>query len=390
MAHAEIRNRVLFGLALVAVVAGATLLFLYLGRDRGDRAVPETARPVLAVRVERASDRLATYPARVRAQQELTIEFEVQGVVKRLPVVRGQRVAENDLLAELDLRDFQSRLDASVARHEQAKTELEAITNAFERGAATQMEVTRARTAVDLARAERELDEKALEDATLRAPFDGLVADIYIDLHQPIRPSQRVLRLLDTSTIRVEVNVHESRAAFARHYEKRVRHTVRFDFLPDAEFDAELIEYTTEAERTTQTFVATLEIEPPEGALILPGMTATVIEYALDVEGNGGSVTVPPEAVWIDGQGNSFVWVLEDEQEGAATARRVAVEIGTMLPGGVELVEGPGPGTLIATAGLRELRDGQRVRPVEADRRRTPDLDRIDPAPAAQSEGARN
>ncbi|MCC5785489.1 MAG: efflux RND transporter periplasmic adaptor subunit [Phycisphaerales bacterium] len=375
MAHAEIRNRVFVGLALVAVVAGATLLYFVLGRNRTDHAAPETVRPVLAVRVERPREELATYPARVRARQELTLEFEVPGVVRGLPITRGQRVGEGDTLAELDLRDFRSRRTASIARHEQAEIELRAITSAAERGAATQMETTRAKTAVDLAKAERELAEKAFEDATLSAPLDGLVSDIYIDLHQPIRPGQRVLRLLDISAIRIEVNVHESRVAFARNYEDRVRHAVRFDFLPGEEFDAELIEYTTEAARTTQTFVAILEMVPPEEAVILPGMTATVIEYASESEGDGGPVVVPPEAIWIDGEGNRFVWALEEGVDGTATARRLSVRTGTILPAGVELVEGPEPGTLIATAGLRELREGQRVRPVEGSHR---------PAPAAE------
>lgn len=392
MKHAEIRNRVVVGLSLIAVAAVSITLFTLLGRDRTEAPKTEPVRPVPAVRIEQPGDRLATYPARVRARQELTLEFEVPGVVRELPISRGQRVSENDPLAKLDLRDFQSRLDATVARHKQAQIEFEAISAAVERGAATQMELTRTTTAVDLARAERELAEKALEDASLRAPFDALVADVYIDLHQPIRPGQRVLRLLDTSAIRIEVNVHESRAAFARRYEERVRHTVRFDFLPGIEFDAELIEFTTEADRTTQTFIAILEMTPPAEALILPGMTATVSEYALDAESADGYSVVPPGAVWIDGNGDRFVWVLEDQQDGTAIARRTAVGTGTMLSGGVELVDGPGPGTLIAAAGLRELRDGQRVRPIQADRRapRPERTDRTDPTPDDRAEGGPN
>lgn len=349
------------GVGALLMLVGGLSVFLIDWR----RVPPEPeplVRPLKTLVVGGVFPEVRTHPARIRARQEVTLAFEVPGVVRELPVLRGERVEAGQLLAQLDLRDFRSRLSSAEARLRQASVELDATSQARERGAVSEMEFTRTSAAVELAQAEFDLAEKALEDATLLAPFDGIVADIFVDRFTNVAARTRVLRLQDSGAVRMEVNVPESRVAFARRYEAQASFEARFDFLPGRSFEAALVEFTTEADPVTQTFRAVFEIEPPEEAVILPGMTATIVEH-LGVA-DSGPVRVPLEAVVFTDEGSASVWVVESSPDGTGVVRAVPVSVGEVTGADVVILAGIEPGGVIAGAGVGQLRDGQRVRPL--------------------------
>jgi len=216
--------------------------------------------------------------------------------------------------------------------------------------------------------AERDIAEKSLEDATLRAPFDGMLSDVFVDQFQKVAPGTIVARLQGGDGVRVEINVDAGRVALARRMNEQVRHVVRFDFLPEREFDATLAEFTTEADANTQTFRAFFQIEPPTDVVILPGMTATVIEIAKDAIDLAPGVTVPLDAVVFDGSGGQpFVWKVSDEGDrGTATVARTPITVAEVASDRVRIANGLAEGTRVAAAGVHHLKDGQRVRPVSS------------------------
>jgi hypothetical protein len=57
-----------------------------------------------------------------------------------------------------------------------------------------------------------------------------------------------------------------------------------------------------------------------------------------------------------------FVFLLEPEEGEVATAHKRRVTIGPLTTAGFEIVDGLTAGQRIATAGLQNLLDGQRVR----------------------------
>jgi len=357
---------VVVGLALIAGAIASLVLIDW----RPDPKAPEPPirpLPVIVVGERSGADRV--FPALVRPYQDATLAFQVSGVLRRLTVSRGDRVEKGQLLMQLDLRDFQSRLDAAAARHQQAVTELEAGTRAFERGGLNQMEFSRLQTAVNLTLAEREVAQKALEDATLNAPFDGLVADIFVENFENIAAGAPVMRLQDISNVRLQVNIDPARKSLARLDDPGVRHSVSFDFLPGRAFDARVVEFTTQADPVTQTFLAIYQIAPPDDALILPGMSATLIERPVGAEGDSSrTLSVPVDSVATDASGASHVWSVGEPKDGVATVARVPVEVGEVLDDFIVIRSGLNPGQRIAAAGVHFLAQGQQVRPIPANR----------------------
>lgn len=357
----------LIGIVLGIALAGAAIYAAFFVDWRRDRVEPEPmVRPLKTLVVGERPIMVRRFPARVRASTEVVVAFEVPGKIEKLAVLRGQRVQRGDLLAQLDQRDFQTRLESSQAQFNQLSTELAAVNRAFAAGASTEIERARFQTAVQRARADLDLATKALEDATLVARFDGLVADVFVDQFQKVGVGAPVLRLQTDGIALVEVNVDPARVALARSLRDATSHSVRFDFMPGRELPAKLVEYTTQADSATQTFRALFEIVVPEDIVILPGMPATVVESAVaGAQPNAGELSVPVEAVAIDGVGSAHVWLVNDQADGTALVRRTDVDLGELVDGEIVITRGVKSGQTIAAAGVHHLVDGQRVRPLE-------------------------
>lgn len=353
----------LVGILAGLAIAGGAIAAVFLVDWRRKPEPPATlVRPVRTTTVGAPDAFVRRSPARVRAASEVTLSFQVPGIVQELNAVRGASVAAGDLLAQLDQRDFVSRLTSARVQYEQLRSELAAITEAFESNAATALELARFRSSTDRARTEVELAEQALANTSLVAPFDGVVADVFIDRFQKVGVGVPVLRLQGRDAVRVQVNVDPERVAVNPQLADSSSFAVRFDFARDREFEARLVEFTSEADSRTQTFLAIFEIDPVPDLVVLAGMPATLIERR-SLRGDR-RVCVPLEAISTGSDGATFVWVVEPGAESLATVRRQPVTLGAPLDDAVEVTAGLDPGEEIVTAGVSLLRNGQQVRPL--------------------------
>lgn len=338
----------------------------------GDGREPvEQVRPIRAVTVGDVSVfRGRQFPGRAEALQFADLSFRVGGTLKRLPSRLGERVEAGAVVAELDPRDFQVRVrgaEASLARARaemsRAEAELERATDAFDRGAVSEIEMVRVREARNVAAATVEAIEAELQsarddltDTTLRAPFGGEISARYIENFEDVQPRQRVLRMVDDSRIRFTVFVPEQFMVLLTAVEE-IR--CEFDAFPGRELIAEVDEIGREADEITRTFPITLVMDQPEGVRILSGMTGRAwVERIRLPDDLPEEFDLPPSAVVEGADGVRSVWVF-DESRGVVVRR--PVEVGALSPRGIR-VRGIRRGEVVATAGAAFLREGQRVR----------------------------
>ncbi len=327
------------------------------------------------------------YPGTVRANEEVQLAFQVAGQLIEFAVKRGLEVEEGNLLGRLDPRDFENALAARQATLDAAQAEFERISGLAERDIATAKESTDAKAAYDAAVAELNIARKALEDTNLRAPFSGVIADTYVDNFQNINAKQAILSLQEIDEVEIVVNVPEERviravraadrrrdpAEQAERERERYRFVATFEYLPGREFDVDVKEFTTDADPATQTYAATFVMPAPPDINILPGMTATIREYKKKPDSDEAlAYAVPLDAVPVDGQGDYFVWVVNDGDGDTGTVQRVNVQVGEMVGDEILVTAGVEPGDRIALAGVHLLQEGQTVRPFTAVRDATP------------------
>lgn len=207
---------------------------------------------------------------------------------------------------------------------------------------------------------EAQLDEatSALDDATLRAPFTGIIARRDIENFTNIQAGQSVALLQRLAIVDLVFDVPgpDVTAIAAAGFES-VTNTVIFDALPDQSFEGEVVEFSTQADAATQTYRGRVAVMIPEDVVILPGMVGQVINTApIDAD----LLMVPLTGVGATADGLPVVWIVSDDQ----TVSRRSVTLGAASGDSVAIIEGVNAGDTIVSAGVGQLAEGMTIRPV--------------------------
>ena len=345
------------------LVAGVAAVFLYKA-EKPEEPEDTAIRPIKSLVVgDRAARPKLYFPGTIEADTEVDLSFEVGGRLVEFPVRRGMKVEKGDVLGRIDPSNYENQVKNAEADLERARSTLERLERALAVNAVSQEEASQARAAVQKAEAQLAIQRKALADTVLAAAFAGRVSETYADNFDTVSPGRAVLKLQDVETLVIAVSVPEGYVTWATpgQWEKG-GFRVEFDSLPGTNVTATLKEFATVADPVTQTFRARFSFENPAGVLLLPGMTGTVVVEREHPRAAAGALVVPSNAVGFDSAGTAFVWVLEDQGDRVYAARRRTIRAGQRTGEWLEAAEGLAAGERIATAGVRILTEGRRVR----------------------------
>jgi membrane fusion protein, multidrug efflux system len=403
----------------------AAMTFLIAGGcSEPPTSTTELVRPVKTMVVAAGDDiRIRSFPGTVEASRRVELAFQVPGLLVKLPVREGQKVAKGDVIGQLRQDEFQARLTslqgqldqaratltalqagerleerirreaqvrAAEARLANARQDLDRQTNLLPKGGVSRSQFEASETAYRVAQedltAARQLLEKGmigreeyilakeaeirglegrvveadiqLQDTTLRAPYDGVIAQRFVEEGQNVTAKQRVVQFQDVDEILVAMDVPETIMAADIQAADIVQMLAELSAAPGLQFPVEIREIAQVADPTTQTFKVRAAMQTPEGIRALPGMTATVTVTYHRAKILGDRILVPVSAVFKRDSGEQVVWVIGEEQQVSARP----VKIGTVAGGQIEIAEGLQAGDRIATAGVSFLRDGMKVR----------------------------
>jgi len=196
------------------IVAMATALTLMAGCGGGEETAEQAPviRPVKVMTVGGAAGGgELTFPGRVAAGQQVDLAFRVGGPLIALPVQEGEKIAKGQVVARIDPRDFSIRVDSAQAQFDKAEADIERLSALYEKDAASKAQLDQARAARDVARAALDDAKADLSDTRLRAPFSANVGEKFVENFQEVRPKQPILSLVGIDTVKIEVDLPESR-----------------------------------------------------------------------------------------------------------------------------------------------------------------------------------
>jgi len=343
--------------------------------------------PVDAVSVTRGSVAETVTNTRagtIKACERARLAPTMGGTIERLPVKKGDHVTKGQLLLELWNRDLRAQLTlverdavAADARAEQAciaakvaRQEAARIASLFAsnlvsadaadkaKGDAEQTDAAcRAATQdAKVSRARIEQAQASLERTRLRAPFDGIVAEINGEIGEFVTPSPigiatpPAVDVVDTSCIYITAPIDEVDAPRIR---EGMRARVTLDAFKDMFFPAHVrrvAPYVLELEKQARTVEVEAELESHEGMDLLPGYSAD-LEVIIDQREN--ALRIPTRALVQ----SESVYVVE---AGEAHLRKVTKGLANWEF--TEVLDGLKEGDMVITSIDREgLADGVRV-----------------------------
>ena len=356
----------LVGAAMFA--AGVTAIWLW-PKPKAEAGEEDVVRPVRSMVVSgRMKLPEIRCPGRVRAGESRDMMFEVPGRLVEFKIDRGQRVKKGEVLAKLDTRDFEASVKKAEADFERTKLTQDRYRKAAGKGGVSKEDVSKAEADFKTASAQLEIAKKALDDCTLVAPYDGLVADRYPEELDMVSTGQKILTLLSVDKVKFDISVPEAVVISRRFTDvlKNRRHFVVFDSLPDKEFDVDFEEATTQADPKTQTFTITFSMPAKADYCILPGMSVTLVIAGGDIAVKDGKAdlpfVVPTVAVGADAAGAHFVWKLaKTDKDGEYRVTKQPIETGVTFGTTLSVKKGLAEGDRIAVAGVTILTEGRIV-----------------------------
>ncbi len=320
-------------------------------------------KPVKTTVVDAGTDRITRqFFGTVSARETVDLSFQVSGQLLEFPVLEGDAIEKGGLIAKLDLEPFQLALDRARAEQARAQRTLRRLEQ-LSANSRSQASLEDAQTAAELAGIAVRDAERALELATLSAPFTGLVASRNVANFTTVQAGTPVVRLHDVSEWHVEIDVPEQlfRQVSGENGgdPKSIDLKLRF---PGESRTIPLVprEFNAEASQIGQSFSITLAMQEAPGPGILPGTVASVIAQ---IPVRNAPIVLPPAAIVIAPDGGTSVMVFEASGgDGTGVVSEVPVELESGQDGEYVLREGLEPGAEIVVAGANMLRDGQSVR----------------------------
>ncbi len=348
-----------FAIGFAAILAG--LLLVSCGDEESVQVKKQAVRPIKLLTIEAAnSRRYSRYPAIIDAAQLSELSFQVGGRLQELTVKEAQEITEGTIIAKLDQRDFESSLAAAKSQYNNANEEYKRAVNLSKKNSISKSVLEQRKSQRNVAKAQLDSAQKALEDTVLVAPFSGLVAQVSVTHLQHISAGELVATLIDVSVLEATVNIPANFVAQIESRTNRSAH-VMLDAAPDARIEAVYKEATLLADSTSQTYAVTFAFVPPANLNILPGMNATV-EFAsssVNASEQSNRVSVPLAAVLSDGSAQ-YVWVVDNDK---MTVSKRGVSVAEGIGETIVVTDGIHPGETIAGAGAAYLAEGMQVRP---------------------------
>ncbi|MEM6463258.1 MAG: efflux RND transporter periplasmic adaptor subunit [Pseudomonadota bacterium] len=340
-------------LGLLAFVAACT--------QEEETAQAPVIRPAKLIEVSEATSvRVLRLPAVVGAEDTSELAFEVSGELLELQIAEGDTVERDQVLAELDKRTFQNDVASAQAQFDNAQIEFERAEQLVTQEVIARSVLDERRSSRDTAQASLDSALKRLDDTTIRAPFDGIVADIFVESFESIRAQEPILTLQSDGDREAIVQVPASFVVNIENLDP-IDIGLELDAAPNVIMPSEFSEAVSVADPDTQTFEARFTFTPPEGFLVLPGMTGILtgrFETRSDDGGSQQNITLPIAAIVAEA-GEPFVWVV-DESTMTVSRRNVEVEPG---PGGSVIVNsGLDSGDVVVGAGGHYLHEGAEIR----------------------------
>jgi len=217
----------------------------------------------------------------------------------------------------------QATVQYARSRLTAAEAKLDAMVMSYdtEEVAIKKMEVAVAEQTLTLRQQSSEQAQRSLEDAqknlngaTLTAPFDGVVASLYVDegdvIPSPTMAPKAILHLIDLTTMELNVEVDEIDIPGV---ELNQRAIIEVDALPDLPLEGKVTSISSLAKEEAGVVLYEVKIDfaVPEGSGLRVGMSA---EADIVINERNNVLLVPSRAIREDSEGNPVVKVVVNEQ----------------------------------------------------------------------------
>ncbi|WP_282095609.1 efflux RND transporter periplasmic adaptor subunit [Epibacterium ulvae] len=307
---------------------------------------------------DQASAELNALKAGARAEEIIALEAAVEAAQAQVDqareaLVRAETLLERGVATRVQLEGAQAESRVAEANLRAQQEQLR-----IGKSGGRPEEIAAAEAVIRGIDAQIKAAQDALSDTTLVAPFDGIIARRDIENFSNVQAGQSIVLLQGLDVVHLAFDIPGPDVTqLTRNGPDSISNMAFFDALPGQEFEAEIVEFSVQADSATQTYRGRVAVVVPENAVILPGMVASVVA---STEGAGAQVFAPLSSIASKPNGDPFVWVVN----GDGLVSEQTVTLGEASGADVVITDGLSAGDVVIAAGVSQIVDGMTVRPI--------------------------
>jgi RND family efflux transporter MFP subunit len=333
-----------FSRLLLTVVAALAPIACHSKKETTSESLPPVAVRTIAVE-NKARPSSEEVVGTVRAKLHAAIEAKVNARIEALVVVPGQMVKAGELIAQLDSREIQAKLDQALALREQSTRDLARSRELFDKKITTQADFDAVQARARVAEGAAREMETMLGYTKIVAPFDGIVTRKLTDVGDLAAPGKPIIEMEDPRALRFEADVPEALIGYVKIGAKLLVQVAE----GAGPIEGTVVEIAPVADAASRTFLVKLDLPAAEGTR--SGQFGRVWVQT----GETKSIRVPAPAIMVRGQ-MECVFVIANQH-----AQLRIVRTGKRTGGEAEILSGLSSGERVVSEGAESLRDGQPV-----------------------------
>lgn len=298
---------------------------------------------VNAVKVEPSTfPRIISETGALTGLKEAVISAQTGGRVAKVVVDVGDRVKAGDPMVIVD--DTLYALEAARAQvaFEKAQMDYDRLKRLHDQNNLADVDLEGARLMVKGAEVGAKMAKKTADDATIRAPFDGLVSQRFTEVGQMIERSMPAVQLVDASQMKLTINVTEDQI---RYISDGAEVNVSVDAISES-FKGRVTAVGAKSAMGARSFP--VEVRIPGDSRLKSGMFARAsIEAGVMLD-----VYIVPRVAVIPEAGRMSLFLVHDNMANKTSVQVVGAEGDRIAITGIK------SGDVVITTGNQELIDG--------------------------------
>ncbi|MCY2685681.1 efflux RND transporter periplasmic adaptor subunit [Salinimicrobium sp. TH3] len=310
------------------------------------------------VSVRKISDSLFKHyvelPGDVETKQNITIYPEYSGILIDVNVDEGDRVQKGQILARIDEGGLGSQLAQMEAQETLAKTTFERQQRLWEQNIGSEIQFLEAKTNYEAIQNSVNQMRSQLAKTVVRAPFSGVIDEIFTEQGEVVVPGQsRLFRLINLSNMYITAAVPES---YLGKIEVGTEVMVEIG-ATGTSFTSTVKQVGNFVNPNNRTFEIQVAV-PQNTEQIKPNLIATV---GINDYTSENAIIIPENVIQKNSAGENVAYVVKKETDSTGVAERRILETGLNYDNAVEVLSGLQPGDLLITSGARSIQEGEQV-----------------------------
>jgi membrane fusion protein (multidrug efflux system) len=305
---------------------------------------------VKEVTTSRMVNRVTSYGNLV-PQRTVNIVPNESGQLIKILFKDGQAVETGTPLAVMDNRIAQAQVQSSQAQYDADMLNLKRTESLANRSLDSMRSLEQAQSRAAVSRSDLLINQRKLDQLTLRAPFPGTLGAHNVDEGAYLNTGQTIVRLDDTSQFEIEFRMPASVAPLMK---DGMPIHVRLPGKEDEVDSVGKLSFIDPVASTDSRSVLLRALVPNTQGMLRPGL---FVHVRLDLDAHDHALVVPVSAVLLELSG-SYVFVVDDKN----IAKRRLVQTGLSDDMMIEIVTGLKAGEKVVTIGQFRLSDGDAVK----------------------------